>query len=373
VDLVISGAGLFFLVSGADASEKDAAPRGAEPEYSFRFPAFGPFDASRVGDATLGLLREALARSHAEAASDDGVRRMLEKMVVIIPRKRTDELLIHDIWGHWWQGVLLDFGTCFSEWERIRAKPVGPELLSAGAFQGDDARTTLRAELARSLVRADLGARLRAGLGAVLSEALADLLEFKYQLWRPALPTTSLLRPSPLRLDLSLRDVREVAATSRLPYQGLCGSAGAREELGRTLRGAGYPARGSDAAVRDLAALVEEETSLALGEDRSARSPGALRLGATQRTMLNLACLEMELENALQPRAGSQGRGAPLSEACATSVDLLAICLGCAYEFDREAGFWQAPQLVASVIPRFVRSLATELEAQEPSRRDEHA
>jgi hypothetical protein len=186
-------------------------------QFSFaqfqRFPIFGACDPKNVDAAWCDRLSQSLCLSKSE------ILRTLSRSIAIIPTAKAEAFLLHDIWGHHWQGLLTsfeaDYGILASCNEPLRAGETaytveGP--LSCGElFEVVDGTVRLEEERSRLFFHAEVRQRLGLLFTHLLGELLADVAEFKFIWEHPQsadqLLSSSLFKSEPTKLDLSLADV----------------------------------------------------------------------------------------------------------------------------------------------------------------------
>ncbi len=186
-------------------------------QFSFaqfqRFPVFGPCTAAtldydwcdrvaqRVGVTVMAVI-QALTRS-----------------VGILPTPQAEAFLIHDIWGHHWQLMLTqfrsDYGILTYCDQPLRAAetaytPHGP-LTCRELFARSGTQVTVNVKLAQLFFQGEVQQRLGLLFTHLIGEMIADVAEFKFVWENPQsaaqLPSSSLFKAEPTKLDLSLADV----------------------------------------------------------------------------------------------------------------------------------------------------------------------
>ncbi len=186
-------------------------------EFSFeqfeRFPIFGACNPERIDAQWCDRLAEQLQLP----ASD--IRRTLSRSVSIIPTQKAEAFLIHDIWGHYWQAVLTEFEQDYrilADCDRpLRAgetayTPYGP-LTCRDLFNVAESNVFLDEERSRLFFHGEVQQRLGLLFTHLLGEMVADMAEFKFVWDHPdlmdQLPSSSLFKNYPAKLDLSLGDI----------------------------------------------------------------------------------------------------------------------------------------------------------------------
>lgn len=178
-----------------------------------RFPLFGPCQITQIDPQWCQAL------AHHTGIAPDRIRSALVGSISLIPAEKAEAFLIHDIWGHYWQWMLTQFesdyailATCD---QTLRAAETaytsdGP-LSCREIFHRDGDRVEVDPERARLFFRGEVQQRLGFLLTHLLGEMVADMAEFKFIADYPHavedLPSSSLFKTHPTKLDLSLGDL----------------------------------------------------------------------------------------------------------------------------------------------------------------------
>lgn len=179
------------------------------------FPVFGTFNAEEL-ELTL---REQIAED--TALSVELVTTTLTRMVGVLPLEELDKYLIHDTWGHQWQESLLDFENLYTELSLFKrplsftetASVLGEQKTFAEAFvKTETGEIQLDIEKLTEFIDAELYERSIIAFTPILAEMLADVVEYKFLKLHPdqahLMPSSSLLKSFPSKLDLTLADLR---------------------------------------------------------------------------------------------------------------------------------------------------------------------
>lgn len=182
-------------------------------ERFYRFPIFGPCQMNQLDPEWCRTL------SQQTGISPDRIRNSLTCSVSIIPTEKAEAFLIHDIWGHCWQWILTQFESDYSILatcdQSLRAAetaytPQGP-LSCREIFSRSGDQVQLDPERARLFFRGEVEQRLGFLCTHLLGEMVADMAEFKFIADHPQsvadLPSSSLFKTQPTKLDLSLMDL----------------------------------------------------------------------------------------------------------------------------------------------------------------------
>ncbi len=186
-------------------------------QFSFerfqRFPIFGPCTASTMDRVWCDRIAQKVG------LPTSTVIQSLIRAVSIIPTQKAEAFLVHDIWGHHWQLVLTQFESDYDILkhcdEPLRAGETaytadGP-LSCRELFELRENQVILSDQKARIFFRAEVEQRLGLMFTHLLGEMLADVAEFKF-IWdypdcSEQLPSSSLFKTNPTKLDLSLADL----------------------------------------------------------------------------------------------------------------------------------------------------------------------
>jgi len=362
VDLVITSTFVFFCVPyegeslrspGWDTrseAERERVRRflrwlrEGDSAKSDRFPAFGAFDRGRMDPTLAAELAEELGATPAES-----IHEQLARMAVVVPTGLADQYLIHDAYGHGWQGELCDFAADYNRLVHI-SDPLtatsGPYFGGAGALRLGDA-FVVRGEATRldeaALLRfaeTDLGGRVAVALSSLTAEVLADVVEGKFiQLVYSEperFPSSSLLPEEPLKLDLSITTLRDMVRWWRAPYLALREGPSEQARLVEELAALGRPREGLEEAVARAARCLTEHFASAFSDQLHAPQGGAgqgERVELFEWILLANASLSRELRpylTAMLTEGGAERWTRP--EAC---LDLIVLLLGWFY---RRAG-----------------------------------
>ena len=179
------------------------------------FPVFGTFNANDL-DATF---RQQIAND--TGFSIEIVTTTLTRMIGFLPLEALDKYLIHDTWGHQWQESLLNFEDLYTELSLFNrplsvtesASILGEETVFGDAFvKTASGEIQLDTEKLTRFIDAELYERSIIAFTPILAEMLADVVEYKFLQLHPGqshlMPSSSLLKDYPSKLDLTLEDLR---------------------------------------------------------------------------------------------------------------------------------------------------------------------
>ena len=209
-----------------------------EVEPFAHFPVFGTFDAA---DLDLTFRRKIAADA---GLSLELITSTLTRMVGILPLGELDKYLIHDTWGHQWQESLLDFEEPYTELTFFKrplslmetASVLGEQTSLADTFVKTEAGTIeLDSVKLQQFIDAELYERAIIAFTPILAEMLADVVEYKFLALHAAqahlLPSSSLLKAFPSKLDLTLADLRTCFVHAAEVFQNWVASESTQQQL----------------------------------------------------------------------------------------------------------------------------------------------
>lgn len=186
-----------------------------EVEPFAHFPVFGTFNAE---DLDLILRQEIVADTELPL---ELITSTLTRMIGVLPLAELDKYLIHDTWGHQWQESLLDFEVPYTALTLFQrplsltetASVFGKQTSFADTFVKTEAGSVeLNSAKLQQFIDAELYEREIIAFTPILAELLADVVEYKFLELYPEqehlLPSSSLLKSFPSKLDLTLVDLR---------------------------------------------------------------------------------------------------------------------------------------------------------------------
>ena len=209
-----------------------------EVELFANFPVFGTFDAE---DLDLTFRQEIADDTELSLAL---VTSTLTRMVGVLPLADLDKYLIHDTWGHQWQESLLDFEEPYTELSLFKrplslaetASVLGEQTSFVDTFIKTEAGTiVLDPVKLQQFIDAELYERAIIAFTPILAEMLADAVEYKFLELYPdevhLLPSSSLLKAFPSKLDLTLSDLRTFFVHAAEVFQNWVASASTQQRL----------------------------------------------------------------------------------------------------------------------------------------------
>ena len=232
---------------GSDGSNTSQPPKAYyekflrkiwEVEPFAHFPVFGTFNA-----AALGLTFRQQTSADTELPLEL-VTSTLTRMIGVLPLAELDKYLIHDTWGHQWQESLLDFEELYTELTLFKrplsltetASVMGKKTSFADTFVKTEAgRIELEPIKLQQFIDAELYERAIIAFTPILAEMLADVVEYKFLELHPEqeqlLPSSSLLKAFPSKLDLTLVDLRTCFVHASEVFQNWIASESTQHQL----------------------------------------------------------------------------------------------------------------------------------------------
>ena len=209
-----------------------------EVEPFAHFPVFGTFNAK---DLDLTFRQQISADTE---LSLELITSTLTRMIGVLPLAELDKYLIHDTWGHQWQESLLDFEEPYTALTLFKrplsltetASVLGEQTSFADTFIKTEAGTiALDPVKLQQFIDAELYERKIIAFTPILAEMLADVVEYKFLELHPEqahlLPSSSLLKAFPSKLDLTLADLRTCFVHASEVFQNWITSASTQEDL----------------------------------------------------------------------------------------------------------------------------------------------
>ena len=209
-----------------------------EVEPFAHFPVFGTFNAEDL-DLTLrqGIVTETKLPLELITST-------LTRMIGVLPLAELDKYLIHDTWGHQWQESLLDFEVPYTALTLFQRPLSLTETASVFGKQTSFADTFFKTESGsleldpvklQQFIDAELYEREIIAFTPILAELLADVVEYKFLELYPEqehlLPSSSLLKAFPSKLDLTLADLRTCFVHAAKVFQNWVTSASTQQDL----------------------------------------------------------------------------------------------------------------------------------------------
>jgi hypothetical protein len=132
---------------------------------------------------------------------------VLHRSINIVPTQKAELYLVHDIQGHFWQLFFTDFKADYNQFGEQGTSQLNLENL----FTIQDNKIYLREDYTRLFFHHTARQRISGILTHLISEILADMAEYKWMHYHPeqpeSLPSSSVFRNKPAKLDLSLVDL----------------------------------------------------------------------------------------------------------------------------------------------------------------------
>ena len=258
VRLVKTSSALYFCLPTEPTEKAQAAKQNAENSTSehsksdyenflrkiwevepfAHFPVFGTFNAEGL-DLTVrqGIVTDT-------ELPLELITSTLTRMIGVLPLAELDKYLIHDTWGHQWQESLLDFEEPYTALTLFQRPLSLTETASVFGKQTSFADTFFKTASGsveldpvklQQFIDAELYEREIIAFTPILAELLADVVEYKFLELYPEqehlLPSSSLLKAFPSKLDLTLADLRTCFVHASEVFQNWITSASTQQDL----------------------------------------------------------------------------------------------------------------------------------------------
>ncbi len=340
-----------------------------EVEPFAHFPVFGTFNAK---DLDLTLRQEIVTDTELPL---ELITSTLTRMIGVLPLAELDKYLIHDTWGHQWQESLLDFEVPYTALTLFQrplslaetASVFGKQTSFSDTFAKTESGTIeLDPAKLQHFIDAELYEREIIAFTPILAELLADVVEYKFLELYPEqehlLPSSSLLKAFPSKLDLTLADLRTCfvhaaelfqnwvtsASTQQDLHAEICekldipNDASKHEEVSQIL------SRAVELCKAQLHAFYQPEWSWEQTED------GYLKLNAFSFAGLNFLRIHTAL---IQTYKALSEIEAPYG-----FKDILVLSMGTFFERDPQQNIWQLDSfLTEAFLPRWEKLAAVDL------------
>ena len=340
-----------------------------EVEPFAHFPVFGTFNAE---DLDLIFRQEIAADTD---LSLELVTSTLTRMVGVLPLAELDKYLIHDTWGHQWQESLLDFEEPYTALTLFKrplsltetASVFGEQTSFADTFIKTKAGTiALDSEKLQQFIDAELYERAIIAFTPILAEMLADVVEYKFLELHPEqehlLPSSSLLKAFPSKLDLTLVDLRTCFVHASEVFQNWVTSESTQQQLHKEIcEKLDIPDKATKH--KELSHVLSAAVELCKAQLLSFYQPewtwektedGALKLNAFSFAALNFLRIHTAL---IQTYADLSQIDVPYG-----FKDILVLAMGTFFERKPQENIWQLDSfLMEAFLPRWQKLAATEL------------
>lgn len=349
-----------------------------EVEPFAHFPVFGTFDAEYL-DLTL---RQQIADD--TELSLELVTSTLTRMIGVLPLAELDKYLIHDTWGHQWQESLLDFEESYTELTLFKrplsltetASVLGEQTSFAETFvETETGAIQLNSTKLQQFIDAELYERAIITFTPILAEMLADVVEYKFLELHPEqehlLPSSSLLKTFPSKLDLTLADLRNCFSHVSEIFQDWITSEPTQHQLHKEIcEKIGFqtpPTNATEAAKhKELSHVLN--TAVELCKTRLAAfyqsewdwrktEEGCLQLNAFSLAALNFLCIHTALIETYKDLSQIE---APYG-----FKDILVLAIGTFFERKPQQNIWQLDSfLTDAFLPRWEKLTASMAESE---------
>lgn len=339
-----------------------------EVEPFAHFPVFGTFNAK---DLDLTFRQEIAADTE---LSLELITSTLTRMVGILPLAELDKYLIHDTWGHQWQESLLDFEEPYTELTLFKrplsltetASVMGEQTLFVDTFIKTEAGTiALDVAKLQQFIDAELYERAIIAFTPILAEMLADVVEYKFLELHPEqehlLPSSSLLKAFPSKLDLTLGDLRTCFGHASEVFQNWVASESTQQQLHKEIcEKLDIP---NDALKhKELSEVLNRAVELCKAQLHAFYQPewtwektedGALKLNAFSFAALNFLRIHTALIQAYKDLSEI--------EAPCGFKDILVLAMGTFFERNPQQNIWELDSfLTEAFLPRWQKLAAAD-------------
>ncbi len=329
------------------------------------FPVFGFLQGEKLDQIVLERLAASAGMLPREVAHE------ISRLATILPLADVDEYLLHDVWGHSWQASMLRFETMYEEMARYADQlelnestilPSGERMTFRDCFRGNGAEFTLDEERFKGFVHAEIAERLPVALSGVLAEMMADAAEYKFLKLHPdkadALPSTSLFKFFPTKLDLTIRDMAfyfsQATKTIRLWAEGTNRQQKTNDELVRN----GASSEAANAAVARAVAIWSDLDAWAYAPRLCWKHApdNRLRVNVMNRVALNFLGVHRAIVDVSRCLDELHPTGLPLH----SFRDLMLIGVSVFFEADRAKNLWRVDEYLSLRFVPLCRLLAGE-------------
>ena len=343
-----------------------------EVEPFAHFPVFGTFNAAELD---LTMRQQIVADTELPLAL---ITATLTRMVGVLPLAELDKYLIHDTWGHQWQESLLDFEepyTALTSFKRPlslteTALVLGEQTSFADTFVKTETGTiVLDAAKLQQFIDAELYERAIIAFTPILAEMLADVVEYKFLELHPEqahlLPSSSLLKAFPSKLDLTLADLRTFFVHASEVFQNWVSSESTQQQLHKEIcekAGLQTPPTNADERAQhaELSQVLSRAVELCKAQLHAFYQPewawertadGALKLNAFSFAALNFLRIHTALIQAYKDLSEI--------EAPCGFKDILVLAMGTFFERNPQQHIWQLDSfLTETFLPRWEKLAA---------------
>ena len=340
-----------------------------EVEPFAHFPVFGTFNAEELD---LTLRQEIIADTELPL---ELITSTLTRMIGVLPLAELDKYLIHDTWGHQWQESLLDFEVPYTALTLFQRPLSLTETASVFGKQTSFADTFVKTETGRveldpvklqQFIDAELYEREIIAFTPILAELLADVVEYKFLELYPEqehlLPSSSLLKAFPSKLDLTLVDLRTCFVHASEVFQNWITSTSTQQDLHAEIcekldipndaskheEVSQILSRAVELCKAQLHAFYQPEWSWEQTED------GCLKPNAFSLAALNFLRIHTALIHTYEDLSKIE---TPYS-----FKDILVLSMGTFFERNPQQNIWQLDSfLTEAFLPRWEKLAATEL------------
>ena len=185
-------------------------------QFSFQqFANFPSFNNVKIQNNNLGLWRYL---TEVTGYSQSEIVRAIASSVNIISANKAESFLLHDLWGHYWQSILITFSDDYLYLSQVDQDLNLDSFINTGQekiylrqlFKTQNKSIYIDVPLAKQFFHTIANQRIAALSTHLIGEMLADINEYKWLSQnrdRQALLNSSSIFPdSPTKLDLTIKD-----------------------------------------------------------------------------------------------------------------------------------------------------------------------
>ena len=345
-----------------------------EVEPFAHFPVFGTFDAEHLD---LNLRQKIAADT---ALTLELITSTLTRMIGVLPLGELDKYLIHDTWGHQWQESLLDFEEPYTELTSFKRPLSLVETASVLGKQTSLVDTFVKTEAGsiefdpvklQQFIDAELYERAIIAFTPILAEMLADVVEYKFLELYPEqehlLPSSSLLKAFPSKLDLTLADLRTCFVHASEVFQNWVASESTQQQLHKEIcEKLDIPK--DTTKHKELSQILSTAVELCQEQLHSFYQPEwaweSVKIGET--SYLKLNAFSFAALNFLRIHTALIQTYKDLSQINTPYgfKDILVLAMGTFFERNPQQNIWQLDSfLTEAFLPRWERLVAADLSA----------
>jgi hypothetical protein len=344
---------LWLGLSAAEQSEVQAFLRSLDRfqfEQFQRFPTFSAWNVENINSEWCDRLGELTGFDTAE------ILQALIRSVNIIPTRKAESFLVHDIWGHHWQLMLTQFesdyailSTCDRSLRSTENAYTPHGIITCGElFKHQGHNVEVDIERSRIFFHAEVQQRLGLVFTHLIGEIVADVAEFKFIWDNPQsvdnMPSSSIFKTEPTKLDLSLGDIDFLFLRVLRPLLEFSLSVFSESDLEKDLLAEWLPeSQNSSLELRiNLKQAIAHLYQIFFQEYNSTYLPTMTGdIGVFAQAVSNLLYLQNAIDSIYKDFMAESNPTLPFQ-------DLLIIFIGNYSSSDRYSEFWEIDNILAS-------------------------